>query len=417
MKQNSVDNLFLISDLSGKIIGNFKDVFLGIYFLTITQGNIVSVSMYYIVFFLVYVICLLLVNKLQKMNLITMFRIGIFLNLMQCIILLIAGSKITDFIILFAIFASIGNAFYYYPEQILIKRVNKENGFRNYVMKDQILSYTVKIILPIMLGYSISKSSYGLAFIILSLLIFICFCFSFLIKGFDLSHDKINLKSFFENINKNGSMKLLKLLSIRTLFRGLSSFSVLSTLLTIMTFMVVQKEFSLGSITSVMTIVSILTVYIVTSFVKRKKLSKLYIPMAIIQSIIVIILTFSITHFNINSSLDIGIFSVSTGLILILLYNLINSISNPIFETSNTVVFYECMKKQDIKTGNEPNYIFWFEIMINSSRSFGYLILIFVSSIGFDLTIISFLIVLFSFMYIAFAYTLKVIEQKYLIKE
>lgn len=416
MKQNSVSDLFLISDLSGKLIGNFKEVFLGIYFLTITQGNIVSVSIYYIVFFLVYVICLLLVNKLQKMNLMTMFRIGIFLNLMQCLILLIAGSKITDFIICFAIFASIGNAFYYYPEQILIKRVNKENGFRNYVMKDKILGYAVKIILPIMLGYLISKNSYGLAFAILSLLIFICFCFSFFVKEFELGHDKINLRSFFKHINKNGNSKLLKLLSIRILCRGLSSFSAISTLLTIMTFMVVEKEFSLGSITSIMTIVSIFTVYVVTNFIKRKNLSKLYIPISIIQSIIVIILAFSITNLNISSSLNIGTFTISVSFILILLYNLINSISNPIFETSNTIVSYECMEKQDIKTGNEPNYIFWFEIMINSSRSFGYLILIFISSIGFDLTIISFLLVLFSFMYIVFAYILKVIEQKYLIK-
>ena len=102
----------MIADLAGKVIGVFKDVFLGIYFLKITQGNIVDVSMYYITFFLTYLICLLIVNRLQKMNLVYMFRIGIFLNLMQCIILLIAGEQISNYIIEFAIFASIGNADY-----------------------------------------------------------------------------------------------------------------------------------------------------------------------------------------------------------------------------------------------------------------------------------------------------------------
>ena len=45
MKQKIWKNL-LIADMSGKVISVFKDVFLGIYFLKITKGNIADVSMY-----------------------------------------------------------------------------------------------------------------------------------------------------------------------------------------------------------------------------------------------------------------------------------------------------------------------------------------------------------------------------------
>lgn len=415
MEKNSVWKSFLMSDLSGKVISVFKDIFLGIYFLKITQGNIVDVSIYYITFFLTYLICLLMVNKLQKMNLVSMFRIGIFLNLMQCIILLIAGEQISNYIIPFAIFTSIGNAFYYYPEQILIKRVNKEGDFQNYITKDQILKYSINIILPIILGYCISKNSYELAFMILIVLISISFIFSLFIKGFDLKHGKINLKKFFININNSGNKKLMTLLSFRTLFRGLSSFGVLSTLITIITFLVVSTELSLGSISSFITVISILVIYCINKFVKRENLSKVFIPMSIIQSIVVIMLTFSMMYLNINNLLHIGPVTISVGFLLVLLYNIINGISNPIFETSNSVVYYECMCKQNINIEDEPNYIFWFEIMINVSRSFGYLVLIFVSKIGFDLNIIATLIVGFTFMYIAFAYTLNKITRKYLI--
>ena len=75
MEQSNVWKNFLMSDLAGKVISVFKDVFLGIYFLKITQGNIVDVSVYYITFFLTYLICLLFVNKLQKLNLVSMFFI------------------------------------------------------------------------------------------------------------------------------------------------------------------------------------------------------------------------------------------------------------------------------------------------------------------------------------------------------
>ena len=37
---------FIASDLSGKVITTFKDIFLGIYFLKISQGNIFNVSIY-----------------------------------------------------------------------------------------------------------------------------------------------------------------------------------------------------------------------------------------------------------------------------------------------------------------------------------------------------------------------------------
>ena len=412
---NNVWRSFLISDLAGKVISVFKDVFLGIYFLKITQGNIVDVSMYYITFYLTYLVCLLIVNRLQKLNLVSMFRIGIFLNLMQCIVLLIVGEKISNYIIPFAIFVSIGNAFYYYPEQILIKRVNKEGNFQNYITKDQILKYIISIILPIVLGYCISKNSYELAFIVLIVLISISFIFSLFIKGLDLKHEKINLKRFFANINKKGNKKIMTLLSFRTLFRGLSSFGVLSTLITIITFLVVSTELSLGSISSFITVISILVIYCTNKFIKKENLSKVFIPLSIIQSIVVIILTFSMMYLDINNMIHIGTITISIGFLLILLYNVVNGISNPIFETSNSVVYYECMCKQEINIEDEPNYVFWFEIMINISRSLGYLILIFVSKIGFNLNIISVLIVAFTLMYIAFAYTLNKINKDYLI--
>ena len=249
---------------------------------------------------------------------------------------------------------------------------------------------------------------------VLIVLISISFIFSLFIKGFELEHGKINIIKFLKNINNIEDKKMMKLMSWRTIFRGLSSFGVLSTLITIMTFLVVSTELSLGSISSFITIISIIVVYLTNKFVKKEKLSKLFIPMSIIQSIVVIILTFSMMYLNISNEIRIGTITVSLGFLLILLYNVVNGISNPIFETSNSVIYYECMCKQNIKIEDEPNYVFWFEIMINISRSLGYLILIIVSKIGFNLNTISILIVGFTLMYIAFAYTLNTISKKYL---
>ena len=73
------------------------------------------------------------------------------------------------------------------------------------------------------------------------------------------------------------------------------------------------------------------------------------------------------------------------------------------------------MAKQKIEENDEPNYNFFFETILNISRAVGYVVLIFVSKIGFNFNIIAILIVGFTFMYVLFSYLLKEIDQKYLL--
>lgn len=126
------------------------------------------------------------------------------------------------------------------------------------------------------------------------------------------------------------------------------------------------------------------------------------------------IVTFTMIFGNINSN----VFSshLTVGYILILVYNIVNGICNPIFEYVNNIIYYECMSKQKIDIEDEPNYNFYFETINNISRAIGYVILILVSVLSFNLKIVAILIVCFTIMYIAFAFSLKEIEQKFLIK-
>lgn len=415
MKDENIWKKFLATDLAGKVISIFKSVFLGIYFLKITEGNIVDVSMYYITLYAFYPMFFFLANKLTKINLVKLFRVGLFINLIKCVTLLISGNRIVEYILLFGILDAVGDAFYYYPQQILIKRLNKTNNFRQYFTINDILKSALGIIMPMLFGYCITSNSYSLVFGILIIFTLISFLMSFSIKEYNLKHGKINLKEFFHSLKEKNDIKMMRLMTLRTFARGLSSFGVLSTLITILTFLIAGNELSLGNINSFITILSMIVIYLLNKCVSKQKLSKWYIPISIIQSIVIIALTFSMIYFNINNNVNIFYFSINLGYILMLLYNVINGVFNPIFEVSNNVVYYECMAKQQIKEEDEPNYTFWFEIIINSSRALGYIILILVSKIGFNLNIIASLIVVFTLMYILFAYTLKKLNQKYLV--
>lgn len=411
--KNNIWKCFLLTDLSNTIMKVFKDIFLGIYFLKITDGNIVNVGIYYITIYFGYVLFFYLINRCIKSDLIKLFRTGIFFNLIQCLCLLLAKEKVADHIIEFAILTSIANAFYCYPQQILIKRVNEKTNFRKYFTISNMLENLITIVFPIILGFLITRESYGIVFLLLSIITFISFILSFAIKIDAVNLDKIDIKKFLDKIKERGKQDSIKAMTIRSVLRSLSSFGVIQILIVLLTYMTVSSELSLGGIKSFITIISILVIYGINKLVKREKLNKLFMPTAIIQNIAILGLTLGMIFLDLNKNI---LNSFSLGFVMVLLYNLVNGICNPIFEVSNNILYYEFMCEQKIDQEDETNYIFYFEIIGHISRSIGYVILIISSLIGFTTNIIVGLIILFSLVYIGFAYVLKQIDRKYCIR-
>lgn len=406
---------FLATNLSSNIIGVFKDIFLGIYFLKITDGNIAKVSLFYIVCYLGYVTFIYIINKFLRTDLLKSFRFGLFLNLLQCLCLVIAKERISEYIIHFAVLNSIANAFYCFPQQILIKRVNKYNNFKKYFSFNDILEKIINLVFPIIFGYMITMGSYTLVFLLLSIVTFISFIISFYIKIEDTEQDEINLKYFFAKIKEDKKQKPMMYMSIRSALRSLSSFGVIKTLIVILTYLTVNSELSLGGINSFTTIISIITIYVINRYINRKDLSKIFIPVAIMQSIVIIFLATSLSTINANQSLAIFSTSINIMFLLILIYNIVNAISNPVFELANKIIYFEFMDKQNIDVKDEANYIFYFEIIGHIFRSIGYIILIIASKVGVTASKVTWLIIFLSLMYIGVAYVLRTIDMKYIV--
>lgn len=73
----------------------FNTTFLGIYFLKVSDGNISQVALFYLVWYLFHPIFMYMVSKkLNKDNIISMYRMGIFLDLVCFIILFLAKENI-----------------------------------------------------------------------------------------------------------------------------------------------------------------------------------------------------------------------------------------------------------------------------------------------------------------------------------
>lgn len=406
MKENNW-KLFLTVDLHTKFIKIFQDIFLGIYLLKIDNGNVTNVCVYYITLCLSNMLFFYLVNKIQKRNLMQLLRIGMFLTLLQCLILLVTGEKITNYIILFSIFSSIANAFYYYPHPLIVKILNKQSNFQKYCTYDRVSKDIIGILFPTIFGVMISAKSYSIVFLLLFAVTLFAFVLSFKLVDVEFAHQPIDLHKLYKKLKENNKLDIINLMAKRSFFRGLSSFGVLSTLITLLTYLTVKTEASVGWISSLITLIGAIIVFVVNKYFSRKMLANTFIPLAIIQAFIVILLTFSMIYIDLNKL----VLGITIGYLIILVYNIVNGIVNPIFEVANETVYYENMNTDFIDSKLHSSYTYLFEVAINIPRILGYVILLIVSSFGFTINNISILICALSMMYIAFAYTLRKLEK------
>lgn len=408
MEQSNIWKKFLITDLHTKFLKIFKDIFLGIYLLKIDNGNVTNVCLYYIILCLSNMFLFFALNRFSKMSLMNLLRSGMFMSLVQCIILVMLGSNITKYIVLFAIFSSFVNALYYYPHPLIISKITNQENKNKYCTWDELLKDAIGIVFPSVFGIMISAKSYNYVFIFLFIVTLLAFLLSFTIKDVKLTCSKVNLRKLYNSLKEHNSLKTVKLMTLRSFFRGLSSFGVLGTLITLLTYLTVQTESSLGNIKGFITLVGVITLYIVNNKISRKKRNKMYVPMAVLQAILTFILTMSIIYLNGNTL----ILGFSLSFIIIFLYNLINGMINTIFEVANETIYYENINSKVIDKDLDSSYTYYFEVAINIPRILGYVILYIVSLFGFTITNICILIFILSLMYIAFAITLRKLSDK-----
>lgn len=394
---------FLIVNSHKKFIKIFLDIFLGIYLLRIDNGNVTNVCLYYIIHCTFNMVFFNLINKYRKVSLFNILRIGIFFSLIECLLLILLGSNISKYIIPFAMFTSFVNALYFYPQPLITSALTNINNKNKYCTWDRIINDGIGVLFPSIFGFIITKSSYTYVFIFLAIVSLMAFIYSFTIKNQNVNCERINLKKMFESLKKKNSLRVIKLMTIRSFFRGLSSFGVLSTLLSLLTYLTLKTESSLGNLTGIITIVGIITLYLFNKKIPRNKQKQFYIPMSIIQMILTLFLTISYIKFNSNSI----VLGVSLGLIIVVLYNLLNGIINPIFEVANETIYYENINPSIIDKSLSSSYTYYFEVAINIPRIIGYILLYLMSLIGFNIVNICILIFILSTMYVWFAITLR----------
>lgn len=286
----------ILTHASENIISTFNTVFLGIYFLKITNGNVASVVLFYLIKYGVTPLFSYLVNKkLNKQNVVNTYRIGIFLHALSFVFLLFMKEKIVDYIYLYAIITSCISQFYWQPYKAMIYNLKGDDEYKKFNAYNNIVKSLISILSAFGMGAIIVNLSYYYVFTLVFIISLIAFFVTFKLDIKDLVINQFENKNIIPLLKNKDAQKLYKMV----FYEGMANCGALRTTFQLIVFLKFASEFTLGTWNALFALLGIITAIIVKNKLKKDKYTMSFIIAAtsILISIIPMIVSSSFTYF------------------------------------------------------------------------------------------------------------------------
>lgn len=355
--------LLIASDLIYTLTAVFIETFLVAYFLKVTNENITTISIYYIIIYSLLSLGNVLIGRIIKKHPSKSKQIlsfGIVSRALFILFIVILSEKIATNFILIAIIYAFSEILYWCAHELIYIDVTTNDNRKNYMSIKKILGKLVKIIAPIILGTSIELYSFTKIAIYVFGLSLIQIALTLLIKT-DIENckqDKYSFKKFLNYITEN-KLEKIKKYNLAGMAYGIVESSI-STLIIIITVMTFKTSFNLGVLTTIFAICSMISLMLYNKFYNKKN-SKLILTLC---SIIVVIGVLGLL-------IDIN----KTTLII---YNFCYIITFCIFDVVYNTRKGNLVKECKIENYREE-YIGYTSISIGSGRIIGYILMLIVS--------------------------------------
>ena len=309
--------LFILRVLKN-VITSFVDIFLVLYFLDISDKNILPLGIYKLVAIIaIYSVIFLTRNFAKSKHRANLMRIGIVLDFIYFLTIIILKDRVVDYIYLVGLLYGLEEGFYYSVYNILesdgVKNEERAKFTGTYTATQSILS----IVFPLIFGSIIYATGFLKSLIVVFIIVIIRMVLSFVYKDTNIPKgNKANMKKFFELTKKD---KRFKQMYIVELLNGIVySEAAFSYIVTIYIIKVFSNSFSLGVFTSIFSIITFVVGIVYAKFIKRK-----YYGRAIKISMIFTILSLILMIVYCNA-------------ITIVLFNLFQTISKKLTELINS---------------------------------------------------------------------------------
>lgn len=268
--------LFSLRLLKG-ILTNFVDVFLVLYFINVSNNNILPLGIYKLVAMVtVWLVIFLSRNYCKSKNRVWLMRIGIVMYFIYFLAIILLKEQVVNYIYLIGLLYGLEEGFYY-----SVYNVIESDGIENKDREKYLGTYNgwkniVSIIFPLFFGSLIEKSGFINTIIVLLIIVTLQIVLSIVLKDNNIpKSNKTNLKEFKNVMKEHPELKSI----IRTnICSGLTySEGALSYVITIYIIKVFSESISLGIFTSIFSVISIIIGFLFVKVIKPKYYIKLLV--------------------------------------------------------------------------------------------------------------------------------------------
>lgn len=247
-------NKIVFTHSINSILSKFTTLFLSIYFLKITDGNVISVILYYLLkYSITWVSSYISLKLINKDNVIKIYRCGLVANGICLWILLMLGKNVVDYIYLYAILDCATSLLYWSAYKMILYNFKNDNQFKKIFAYNNIVSSLISIISTIGMGYIIVNASYNVVMIIIIALILCAFLVTFSFKNYEFNINKIKMPNLKFVLKDRQAKNIYKIV----FFEGMGFRGGLDTTITLIIFLVLGSESSLGNLNAVFALLRI----------------------------------------------------------------------------------------------------------------------------------------------------------------
>lgn len=354
--------LLIASDLIYSLTGVFVETFLVAYFLKVTNKNITTISIYYILIYTLTSLGNVVMGRIikrapDKSKQIMSF--GIVARALFILFIVLLSEKIATNYILIAIIYAFSEMLYWCAHELIYIDVTNNDNRKKYMSIKKILCKIVNVISPIILGTSIEFYSFTkIAVYVFALSVIQILITLFINTNIKKEKRQYNFKEFIKYIKRNKLKKIQKY-NLSAISYGIVESSI-STLIVIITIMTFKTSLNLGILTTIFSAFSMLSLMLYNKFYNKNN-AKLILTLC---SVVVVI---GVIGLLINIS--------KTSLVI---YNFCYMVTFCIFDVVYNTRKGDLVKECKIDKYREE-YIGYTSIGIGIGRIIGYVLMLIVS--------------------------------------
>ena len=273
------------------IVSKFTSLFLAIYFLKITDGNVVSVVSYYLFkYSLNGIFSFLSLKLINKDNALNVYRFGLLSNGLCLFILLILGNKVANYIYLYAIIDGLTSLLYWSAYKMILNNFKNDHEFKKIFSYNSVVTSIISIISTIGMGYIIVNASYNIVITIIIVLIILAVMTTFNFDKYEFEINKIKVSNIKYILKDNQAKQICKIV----FFEGMGFRGGLDTTITLIIFLTLASESSLGNLNALFAMLGLITSLIVKNYLKEENNKKAFA----ISALSILIVTIPIIFIN-----------------------------------------------------------------------------------------------------------------------